>query len=312
MIFVNGGPTALTRLGAAPRSITEVGPPLEAKRGQFTDHPLIAVGPFTFNPAGQRMEIVDGVSLLANPNGPHMQFLLRGLADASTSCESRIPGPSIANIPGPPVPVMRCYAGGQRGLPQTYRGWGYKGAVLNTQGSVFEPWGFSEAAIKGAVPLYRVENPLEGGKWGVYITRKEHSTVVEFKPIPEGVWAKIFGWIETIIGVIIDTIRALFDFLGVVACAMGRQYLGQLASLATGDVMGAALSAGTVGWLTNNAGVTEGEISSLASGVNSSLAQSIADRVVNAACGAAEGYPAGTFAVFDPASNQYLILVPNA
>ncbi|KKN21960.1 hypothetical protein LCGC14_0920250, partial [marine sediment metagenome] len=33
MIFVNGGPTALTRLGAAPRSITEVGPPLEAKRG---------------------------------------------------------------------------------------------------------------------------------------------------------------------------------------------------------------------------------------------------------------------------------------
>lgn len=243
---------------------------------------MLAVGPWMFNPTGTRLEIADG---RLSDQGAHMRFLFEGLFRVSEIC--RVGTQDWMH-------QLRCQKG-------SYRGWDFAGGAAKDTG-------LSRSAMKGDVPIYTVENPLEGGNWGVYITRLDHSTIVEFKKVPESWWNRLWDWITNIVGVIIDTVRAMFDFLGVVACALARQYLSQVARFAAGT---AELNANTTSWLKAKAGVTDNEIFELEAGVRASVAEAVADKIVRSACGVPGGYPPGAFAVWDPAANMYLILAPN-
>lgn len=279
MIFVNGSPRQL----GAGQPVSVFDPDQEAKApDKLRDHPMLAVGPWMFNPKGSRLEIADG---RLSDQGQHMRFLFEGLYQVSKIC--RVGTQDWTH-------QLQC----QRG---SYRGWDFSGGAAETTG-------LSRTALRGSVPIYTVENPLEGGNWGVYITRLDHSTIVEFKKVPESWWGRLWGWIKNIVGVIIDTIRAMFDFLGVVACTLGRQYLAQVAGLAAGT---AELTPNTANWLKAKAGITDNEIFELEAGARATVAETVADKIVRSACGMPGGYPSGAFAVWDPTANQYLILVPN-
>jgi hypothetical protein len=252
-------------LGATPpppraellRSITEVGEIKAKRHDRFRDHPLIKVGPWMFNPKGSRVEIHDG---RLPSQGPHMRFLHHGVARVSKLC---YPG-SVLNF--------MCL--------RNYKGW-------STEGSTVLKFGFNIQALKGDIPLYKVTNPIEGGNWGVYLTRKDRSIIVEFKKVPRTWWQKLGGLIKTIIGVIVDSVKALFDFMGVVACSLAKEHLGEVAALAAGK---AALSPSASNWL-NKAGVTNQELDILESGARASTSQLVANKIIRFACGAEDEPP---------------------
>jgi len=240
------------RLGAAPRSIYETGPVTTAKSGRFTDHPLIAVGPWTFSPKGSRIEIADG---RLPASGPHMQFLFQGVYNVTrkANCATN----------------MMC-------MSTNYKGW--KASEFN-----IVPAKFYDPVVKGDAPIYKVSNPLEGGNWGVFVTRKDHSVVVEFKRIPQDWWQRVGGWVANVVGVVIDTIKALFDFFkNLISCATAGPILDAVAGYATGSYV---LQAGSlITTQIKKAGVTDQELARLETNATSALATSIGNKIVSAYC----------------------------
>lgn len=237
-------------LGATARSITEAPIASTAKRGAFVDHPLIAVGPWTFNPKGSKVEIADG---RLSASGPHLQFLFKAIREISIKAQC------ATNV--------ACYG-------PKWRGWSADQFAIPTHK-------FYWPAIKGQAPIYKVTNPAEGGTWGIFVTRKDRSIVVEFKKIEPSWLAKVAGWIKTVVGVIIDTVKALFDFMGIAACALSRKYLGEVGAVASGRLQ---LSDESFNWLTTKAGVTEQELDSLSTNATAAMSQNVASKIVAGAC----------------------------
>jgi hypothetical protein len=260
----------------------------KAKSLKFVDHPILMVGPWGFNPKGSKIEIRDG---RLSSRGPYMQFLWKGIAQTTLKKKYC----TMSHRAGRGYAYSKTCVGGTKAGrgPENYRGWGARGTTLSTQGGPLEEYGIYVGAINGKTPIYVVENPLDpsDAKWGIFVTRHEHSFTVEFKKIERSWWSKLVGWIKIIVGFVVDTVKALFDFMGIVACSLARQHLGEVANFAAGKV---ALSSTTAGWLKNTAGVTDQELDIVETGARASVSQMVANKIISAACGAEEQPPMGT------------------
>jgi len=182
-----------------------------------------------------------------------MQFLFKGIVNVTTKAQC--------------ATNAMC-------MSTSYKGW---------KASAFRlvPAKFYDPVITGRAPIYKVQNPAAAGNWGIFVTRKSRSIVVEFKKIPSTVWSTVSGWVKAIVGYMIDTVKELFDFFkNILACGGADLILDGLAAYASG---GATLPA-SIKAKANQAGVTDQDIEKLKNKATSTLAGAVGEKITASFC----------------------------